>query len=206
MTQPQAVQPEPASAPSPADMPPQLPVEPAKTDAPAGKTFTQDEVNSLLADTKRRAQSRYADYDDLKTKAAEFDKLQEDNASELQKAVKAADATARADVIAKTNARVVGAEIKAAAANARFHDPTDAVLRLQREIAGVPVGEDGDVDTDAVKALVDKLAADSPHLVKTDSRPAPLPGQGLHTPSRTPGRDAGKAEAQKRFGKPPAHS
>jgi len=174
-----------------------------KADPPAGKSFTQDEVNQLLAAEKRRIQGKYEGFDGLKAKAAEFDKLQEANASELEKAVKAADAAARADVTAKTNARLVGAEIKAAAAHLAFHDPLDAVLRLQGEIATVAVDEHGDVDTDAVKALVEKLATEKPHLVRTDTRPQPLPGQGLHTPSRNSGRDAGRAEASKRFGKPP---
>jgi hypothetical protein len=160
----------------------------------------------MFADEKRRLQARYEGFDDLKAKAAEFDKLQEANATELEKAVKAADAAARADVTAKTNARLVGAEIKAAAAHAGFNDPADAVIQLRDQIAGVKVDDNGDIDEAAVKALIAELATAKPYLVKTDTRPAPLPGQGLHQPSRTPGRDAGKAEAQRRFAKPPAHS
>jgi hypothetical protein len=38
------------------------------------KTFTQADVNKLLADERRKQQARYADYDDLKAKAAEADK------------------------------------------------------------------------------------------------------------------------------------
>lgn len=50
------------------------------------KTFTQDEVNSIV--TKRLAQekAKYEDYEAIKAKAAEYDKLEEANKSELQKA------------------------------------------------------------------------------------------------------------------------
>jgi hypothetical protein len=177
-----------------------------KTEPSTAKVFTQDEVNRKFAEEKRRLQAKYDGYDDLKAKAAEFDKLQEENATELEKAVKAADAAARADVTSKTNARLVGAEVKAAAAHAGFNDPADAVIQLRDQLAGVKVDDNGDVDDAAVKALIAELATAKPYLVKADTRPAPLPGQGLHQPSRTPGRDAGKAEAQRRFAKPPAHS
>lgn len=36
-------------------------------------TFTQEQVNALLAEQKRKIMDRYADYDTLKTKAAEAD-------------------------------------------------------------------------------------------------------------------------------------
>ncbi|MBB4963834.1 hypothetical protein [Saccharothrix violaceirubra] len=162
-------------------------------------------MNEMFAREKRRLADKYADYDTAKTKAAELDRLQEASATELEKAVKAADAAARADVTAKTNARLVGAEVKAAAAHAGFNDPGDAVIQLGAQIAGVKVGDDGQVDEDAVKALVAELAQAKPYLVKqADARQQPLPGQGLHQPSRTAGSDEGKAEAARRFGKPPA--
>ena len=56
------------------------------------KTFTQEEVNSIIAERLGRDRQKYADYDSLKQKAEEFDKLQEANKSELQKATERADA------------------------------------------------------------------------------------------------------------------
>ena len=50
------------------------------------KTFTQDEVNNIVAERLNRDRAKYADYDSLKQKAEEFDKLQEANKTELQKA------------------------------------------------------------------------------------------------------------------------
>ena len=43
---------------------------------PAGRTFTQDEVNTIIADRLNRERTKYADYDDLKAKAAQADAMQ----------------------------------------------------------------------------------------------------------------------------------
>ena len=50
------------------------------------KTFTQEEVNSIIAERLGRDRQKYADYDSLKEKAEQYDKLQEANKSELEKA------------------------------------------------------------------------------------------------------------------------
>ena len=55
------------------------------------KTFTQDEVNGIVAERLSRDRQKFADYETLKQKAAEFDKMQEENKSELQKATERAD-------------------------------------------------------------------------------------------------------------------
>lgn len=53
---------------------------------PETKTFTQEEVNSIVAERLGRDRQKYADYDSLKEKAEQYDKLQEANKSELEKA------------------------------------------------------------------------------------------------------------------------
>ena len=59
---------------------------------PAGgsRTFTQDEVNSLMARERRDTQAKFADYDELKAKAARLDAIEEANKSEIEKANDAA--------------------------------------------------------------------------------------------------------------------
>ena len=37
------------------------------------RTFNQDEVNAIVADRLTRERAKYADYDDLKAKAQQFD-------------------------------------------------------------------------------------------------------------------------------------
>lgn len=51
------------------------------------KSFTQEQVNALLADQKRKIGDKYADYDDVKAKAAKFEDLEQASKSELQKAL-----------------------------------------------------------------------------------------------------------------------
>ena len=65
------------------------------TKAPAEsgeKTFTQDEVNNIVAERLARERKNYADYETLKGKAAKFDELEEKNKSDLQKETERAEA------------------------------------------------------------------------------------------------------------------
>jgi len=56
------------------------------------KTFTQEEVNAIIADRLKRESTKYSDYESLKAKASKFDEMEEANKSELQKATEKADA------------------------------------------------------------------------------------------------------------------
>lgn len=56
------------------------------------KTFTQDEVNAIVADRLNRERSKYADYENLKVKAQKYDEAEEASKTELQKATERADA------------------------------------------------------------------------------------------------------------------
>jgi len=78
------------------------------------KTYTADEVKALRSEIETSFRSKYADYGDLKAKAAELDKQTEANKSELQKtqdALVAAQAeTAKA--LAQARAMTIAAEHK----------------------------------------------------------------------------------------------
>ena len=52
----------------------------------AKSTFTQDEVNQIVKDRLSRETSKFADYEELKKKAALYDEQEENNKTELQKA------------------------------------------------------------------------------------------------------------------------
>jgi Skp family chaperone for outer membrane proteins len=60
------------------------------TPEPEAKTFTQDQVNDLIAKEKGKIQSKFADYGDLKAAAAKLEEIETANASELEKAQKKA--------------------------------------------------------------------------------------------------------------------
>ena len=67
-------------------------METVKQEATEERTFTQSELDAIVADRLKRDRQKYADYEQLKDKAAEYDRLSEASKSELQKAVEARDA------------------------------------------------------------------------------------------------------------------
>ena len=60
--------------------------------ADTGKTFTQAELDAIVTDRLKRDRAKYADYEDLKSKAARLDEIEEAAKSDLQKATERADA------------------------------------------------------------------------------------------------------------------
>ena len=81
----------------------------AGQETPEQQTFTQDDVNRIVA--KRVA--KYADYDELKQKAAKFDEQVEAGKSELQKATeKASSLQAELDALKQAESiRVMREEV-----------------------------------------------------------------------------------------------
>jgi ATP-dependent Clp protease ATP-binding subunit ClpA len=61
---------------------------PSEYHAPA----SQADLDRIIADRVSRERAKYGDYDDLKTKAAEYDKAAEAQKSELQKTIERAEA------------------------------------------------------------------------------------------------------------------
>lgn len=72
-------------------------------------TFTQQQVNDLIAKEKGKIQSKYGDYGDLKAKAAKLAEIEEASASELEKAQKKAAETE--SKLAETQARLLRHEV-----------------------------------------------------------------------------------------------
>ena len=56
------------------------------------KTFTQSELNAIIADRISEVKEKYGDYDDLKAKAQKFDEAEEASKSELQRVTESRDA------------------------------------------------------------------------------------------------------------------
>jgi len=138
-------------------------------------SFSQADVDKMIADRLKRERDKYKDYRDLQVKAAEFDKVAEAKKTAEERALEQAQqAQARADQLLQ---RAVRSEIKALASE-KFADPDDpgGFLDATRYING-----DGDVDTDAIRADLDDLLARKPHLGKPDPgprNPAPNRAQG----------------------------
>lgn len=82
---------------------------PAQEAAPQG--FTQEQVNAMLAEQKRKERERFADYDDLKDKASKYVEAQEAAKTEQERAREAAETAARE----RDEARAESLRYKAAA-------------------------------------------------------------------------------------------
>lgn len=50
------------------------------------RTFTQDELNQHISERLKKERQKYEGFDELKEKAAKYDKLQEESKTDLQKA------------------------------------------------------------------------------------------------------------------------
>lgn len=111
----------------------------------------------------------------------EYKKLQEANQTEAEKAIAAARAEGRTEALSVSNARILRAEVKAAAGGV-LQDPNDAVRLL--DLDEFEVDEDGEVDAKAIEAAVSRLAKDKPYLA-VGAKPSALPGGGA-TPSTGP--------------------
>ncbi len=169
-------------------------------DPPADKTFTQAEVDAIvLKRAERVAADKYGDYADLKAAKTRLDEIESANATELERAVKKAREEGASEVQAKANARLLGAEARALAAEAKFRNPGLAVKAI--DLSEVKVSDDGTPDAAAIKALLADLAKDEPYLIdEGKQRPKPDEAQGrtTNTPSKA---EEGRAEAERRFGK-----
>lgn len=84
-----------------------------------------------------------------------------------EQALAAARAQARAEVLAESNARLVAAEVRAAAAG-RMADPTDALRLL--DLSSFEVGEDGVVDAEAIGDAIADLIKSKPYLQAAPQR------------------------------------
>jgi hypothetical protein len=154
------------------------------------------EAEQARAAAEQRVQ-QYGDYEAVKAKADKYDQAMADAMSEQEKAVAAARSEGESAArTALTRERVLD-KIEVASAG-KFRDIEDARLRLgQRADEFV---KDGQIDTAAIAAAVDKVLEAAPHL-KADIKgsPRPDPSQGPRG-GDTPLGEQGRTEAQRRWG------
>lgn len=71
------------------------PTPPADDKGDEGKTFTQADLDRIVAERLTREKSKYADYDELKAKASKLDEQEAANKSDIEKATAAATEAAK---------------------------------------------------------------------------------------------------------------
>lgn len=142
---------------------------------------TQADLDRIIQERLSRHDKKYADYEDLKSKASEYDKYKESSKTEQQKAIDAARAEGAQEVTGKFTARIVNADIRATAATLGFSDPQDAIA-LFGDISKVEITDDGP-DGKAIKDRLEEIAKDKPYLLKASTgtkvatRPKPAKGE-----------------------------
>jgi hypothetical protein len=147
----------------PADPPPG---DPPPTDPPGGKTFTQAELDEILAKRLKREKEKQAETDAKLKRLEEFEKAEEERkkaamteAEKLKaekeeadkKAQEAADQAKKAQETA--NQRIINTEIRSIARSMNANDPNDVLALLDK--SGIEMDDEGNVKgvEDVVKAL-----------------------------------------------------
>lgn len=171
------------------------PADPPPTDPPAyTPPASQADLDRIVGERLARERAKYADYDDLKTKAEAHDAALEAAKSDADKAVDAARTEGEKAATERVNSRLVKSEARVLASAAKFRDPADAVAFL--DLTKVTVNDDGEVDEKAIKEQLDALATSKPYLVDGGKKPAPKSdrsqgggGGGDDKPSLARGRE-----------------
>lgn len=157
------------------------------------QTFTQADIDRIVSERITRERQKFADYNDLKSKAAKYEQTVASQQTETEKAVAAARKEAETAVRAEMLRDRVLDRVEALAAK-DFEDAEDAKLRLAgRADEFAPNGE---IDSDAIKAALAALLAEKPHLAaRGDGRPRGDVNQGprLTTTARDPAEQFAKA-------------
>ncbi len=140
------------------------------------KTFTQDELNAIISERLTKERGKYVDYDALKTKAAEFDKVQQAQLSETEKlrAQLAAETAKRTEADTRRVQSLMQVAVMTKAAALGFQNPEDAWLLI--DTAALKVEDDGKVSgvDEALAGLVKARA----YLVKAVAAPNLNSGAG----------------------------
>lgn len=168
---------------------PEQPTTPATTPAPE-KTFTQTELNQLIADRLKRERDKHADYDQLKAAADELAKIKESQLSETEKLTRRLADLEAAKAQAETRARetLIESAIVSAAARLNFNDPSDAYQLVNK--AAIEFDENGKPKN--ADELVKVLAESRKYLIKSNN-----PALSAFNPSGTGGPQA-ETDAQRR--------
>ncbi|WP_418041118.1 scaffolding protein [Paenibacillus xylanilyticus] len=185
------------------------PQEPPADSQPT-KTFTQEDVDRMIADRLGRERKKYGDYDDLKTKLTALEEAEEErkkadmSVAERLEAEKAAaiqvaeDAKAElSKTISAANQRLINAEFRDVARELKLRpDALKSALKLV-DLSAVEVDEEGNVKglEDAVKALIE----DNPYMVEqapVEPRTIGAPSGGEAKPAKTKEQILAEAKAK----------
>jgi hypothetical protein len=134
-------------------------------------TFTpeqQEQINRLVAQTKRDERGKFADYNDLKTRAAKADELEQAQLTEQQKLeARAAEAERKAtEAVEQIASAMIASEVKVRASLLGVIDPDAAYLLIDRS----NVKYDAEAGVTGVDEALTQLLEEKPYLKGTSNR------------------------------------
>lgn len=180
------------------DTPPADETKPPADNAPKTVTMTQDELDALIIKEKGRIKAKFADYDDLKTKASEFEaereRMEREKMSELERLQ--ADLKAKEDAEKELADKI--ASYEKADYNRKFKKAfTDVARGLEvanpevafklADLDGLALNDDGKID-----GLEDVLTAmkEQYDFLNVPKKPAKPIGGGDLNPEAKPEKTA----------------
>lgn len=128
----------------------------------------QAEFDRMVSDRISRVRAGYADHDSLKEKAAKFDQLEAEKASDIEKAKAQGKTEGITEVTATTNTRLIGYAARAVAAELKFHTPADVVGLV--DFGSVTIGTNGEPDAAKIKELIEDAVKTRPYLVVGETK------------------------------------
>lgn len=132
---------------------------------------SQADLDRILGERLARERAKFADYNDLKAAKTEYDKLLDAARTDQEKAVEAAKNEGRTEALTAANTRLLSAEARALAAEAKFANPALVVRAL--DLKDVKVNDDGSVDADAIKAKLKEAADSGAFVIGDGEKPKP---------------------------------
>lgn len=117
------------------------------------KTFTQAELDSIIADRLTRERAKFADYDTLKDKAAKYDEAEQANKTELQKAT---------EKVTELQQELDG--MKAAKALQEMRDKVAKETGIPSNLLTAGTEEDCKAQAEAIKAFKESGAPKYPNV------------------------------------------
>lgn len=161
---------------------------------------SQADLDKIIQDRVARVQNKFSDYDELKAKAAKADQLEADLGTDVDKATKKARDEERTKANSEWTPRVVNAEFRAAAKGVLTAEQTTELMEMVGELdLSKYVDSKGDPDVEKIEKRV-KAFGPTAGTGAAGQGNRNL-GQGKQPQAATQRGDAGRAAAEKRFGK-----
>ena len=157
----------------PADVEVSTPAEPTPATT---RTFTQEEVNRMQAQTRRDERGKFSDYGELKSRAVKADELEQAQLSDAQKLeARAIEAERKAgEAQGQIASAMIASEVKIRASALGVIDPDAAYLLLDRS----NVRYDADNGVSGVDDALTSLLEAKPYLRSNNRTPNINPESG----------------------------